>query len=230
MPKSKTIAKKTATKKAVSSSVPVYSVTGAKTGTLQLPKELFGAKINGPLLAQALRVYTNNQKGHWSNTKTRGEVSGSTRKVYKQKHTGRARHGSIKAPIYVGGGVALGPKSRVVELGLPKKMRKAALISALAQKMSEKEVFVISDLEKATGKTKQFSTFAKSVNRESILIISGEHLAMVARAVGNIGKMEFRQAETINVLDIIKHRSLVLTKNAVEKLREKLLDKSQAIL
>lgn len=97
-------ATKVSKSKTSSLSAPVYSLAGTESGSLDLPKEVFGVKVNKNLLAQAVRVYSNNQKGHWSHTKTRGEVTGSTRKIFKQKHTGRARHGSIKAPIFVGGG------------------------------------------------------------------------------------------------------------------------------
>ena len=114
-------------------SVPVYSLLGRAAGTMILPKEIFGKVVNKKLLAQAVRVYMTNQKNMTASTKTRGEVRGSTAKIQRQKGTGKARHGSIRAPIFVGGGVVFGPRTRQVRLELPQKMRKAALLSALLQ-------------------------------------------------------------------------------------------------
>jgi large subunit ribosomal protein L4 len=145
--------------------VTTYSLLGKEAGTLELPKAIFEGEINKALIAQAIRVYTNNEKGHFSNTKTRGEVTGSTRKIYKQKGTGRARHGSIMAPIFVGGGIALGPKSRITNMELPKKMKKAALVAALREKYQTKELSGV-DLGKLSGKTKEVGGFLKGVNQQ----------------------------------------------------------------
>src|SRR3989344_1873864 len=101
---------------------------------MALPKEIFGQEVNTKLLAQAMRVYMTNLKKFTASTKTRGEVRGSTAKIYRQKGTGRARHGAITAPIFVGGGIVFGPKPRKVVLDLPKKMKKAALLAALSDK------------------------------------------------------------------------------------------------
>ncbi|MBI2595903.1 50S ribosomal protein L4 [Candidatus Daviesbacteria bacterium] len=215
-------------------SIPVYSLAGSKTAaSLALPKEIFGAKVNKALLAQAMRVYLNNQKSHWSNTKTRGEVKGSTRKIFKQKGTGRARHGAIRAPIFVGGGIALGPKNRKVVLDLPAKMKNAALVSALAQKADEKQVLGISGLDKASGKTKEMIGLVTRVqsqesSKKSILIVVGEKIENAARAVRNITGVDLLQFDQINAYEVIKHQSLVLTKEAVEKLQGRLLGKKEA--
>src|SRR3989338_7040764 len=144
-------------KKVSGMNVPVYSMVGTSSGTLALPKEFFGAKVNKALLTQALRVYISNQKTHPGSTKTRGEVKGSTAKIYRQKGTGRARHGAIRAPIFVGGGITFGPKPRDVRLTLSKKMKKAALLSAFSLKMREKEILGLSGIDKASGKTKEIS-------------------------------------------------------------------------
>lgn len=209
------------TKKIGAFSVPVYSLAGKEASVMELPKELFGAKVNTALLTQAIHIYQSNQKSHWSHTKTRGEVQGSTRKIWKQKGTGRARHGSITAPIFVGGGIALGPKSRKTTLDLPKKMRKAALISALSQKFSEKLVVGVGGLEKASGKTSEMAKLSKALGGKSILIVSGEKQESVERAVSNLKSVEYSSAEGLNILDIVKFKTLVLTTEAVAKLSER---------
>lgn len=203
--------------------VPVYSLAGNAVGTMSLPKEIFGVKVNTNLLAQAMRVYMNNQKGHFSNTKTRGEVEGSTRKIYAQKGTGRARHGSIRAPIFVGGGIALGPKSRKVILDLPKKMKKASLISALAQKMSEKQILGLSGLDKSSGKTSEMAKLFNKLEKKSILIIGDKNLDNTQRSVRNIQGLSFLSVDQINAYEIVKHQSLILTKEAVDKLQIRLI-------
>ncbi len=232
-------------------SVPVYSLAGSKTTTsLALPKEIFGAKVNKALLAQAMRVYSNNLKSHFAHTKTRGEVKGSTRKIFRQKGTGRARHGAIRAPIFVGGGIALGPKSRKVMLDLPAKMKNAALLSALAQKIAEKAVLGISGLDKASGKTKEMAKFVSSIKppeaslgkvgyqvlredqetknkkqKMSMLIVGDKNYDGILRAVSNIEEVHFLNADQINAYEVIKHQSLVLTREAIEKLQERLIKK-----
>lgn len=204
-------------------SVTVFSLLGKEAGSLDLPKSLFGAEINRALLSQAIRVYLNNQKGHFSNTKTRGEVEGSTRKIYAQKGTGRARHGGVRAPIFVGGGIALGPKSRQGLLELPKKMRKAALISALSQKHLDKDIFAISGLEKATGKTSEISKLLKGMGKKSVLIVSEKSNELANRAARNIKGINLIAAEDINPFEVIKAQSLIFTKGAVEALEKRVL-------
>lgn len=217
-------------------SVSVYSLTGRTVGTLNLPIKVFGQKVNKKLLAQAVRVYLANQKTHWSSTKTRSEVKGSTRKIWKQKGTGRARHGGIRAPIFVGGGIALGPKPRKVILDLPKKMRKKALIHALSQKVKDNEVFGISGLDKATGKTKEMAQLLKQLNSKvnppaggqkakpaSTLIITDKIFENASRALKNIPSVNILPADQLNILEVLKHHSLILTKDATARLETRLL-------
>lgn len=209
--------------KASALSVPVYSLLGKEAGSLDLPKSVFGVEINKALLSQALRVYLNNQKGHFSNTKTRGEVEGSTRKIYRQKGTGRARHGGITAPIFVGGGIALGPKSRKVTLDLPKKMKKASLISALSQKLLDKGIYGISGLDKTTGKTAEFAKFIKNIEKKSALIVTGKVSDLAQRASANLKSINLISANELNALEVIKAQSLIFTKEAVEALEARIM-------
>lgn len=202
-------------------SAPVYSLAGIESGKMSLPASLFGVEINTALLAQAMRVYFTNEQSHWSNTKTRGQVRGSTRKIWKQKGTGRARHGAITAPIFVGGGIALGPKARKTTLDLPKKMKKQALISALSQKQSESEIFGLDTIAGATGKTKEMATFVKTLNKRSVLIVADAGNDNVFRATRNLKGLDFLSVDQLNAFEVINHQSILLTKEAVDILIKK---------
>lgn len=201
-------------------SIPVYSLSGRASGTMSLPKEIFGVEVKKTLLAQAMRVYTTNQKFHTASTKTRGEVIGSTAKIYRQKGTGRARHGAITAPIFVGGGITFGPKFRKVRLDLPKKMRKVALLSALSSKMTDKKVMGISGLEKATGKTKEFAGLLEKLNLKSTLFVTSEKQDNVVRSVRNIPSVTVLPADQMNAYEVLRHQTLLITKEALEVLKK----------
>lgn len=210
---------KTKTEKIVSGlSVPVYSLTGEADGTLSLPKEVFGVKVNKKLLSQAMRVYLTNQKDFTGSTKGRGEVEGSTVKIYRQKGTGRARHGAIRAPIFVGGGIVFGPKPRKVRLNLPQRMKKAALFSALSAKMVEKNVIALSGIEKATGKTKEIKRLIDKLNIKNVLIIVGEKNDNAQRAVRNIPTVHMLPSNQINAYEVLKHKFLMVTKEVIDKI------------
>lgn len=226
MPKKETVTKANTTlaksQKTKSLAVPSYSLEGKEEDSLTLPEKLFGAKVNRPLLSQALRVYLSNQKAHFSNTKTRGEVQGSTKKIRRQKGTGGARHGAIRAPIFVGGGIALGPKFRKVVLSLPKKMKKAALVSALSAKAQRGEVAGISGLEKISGKTAQVAGLFKRLNKKSALIVADGKDEKLSWAVRNLPGIEVLTVDQLNALSVIRRQTLMMTREAVKRLEEKI--------
>lgn len=215
-------AKKVAPKKTVNFSVPLFSLKGTESGSLDLPKELFGKETNENLLAQAVRVYSTNQKNFTGSTKTRGEVTGSTRKIFKQKGTGNARHGAIRAPIFVGGGIVFGPKPRNVRLELPQKMKRTALLQAMSLKASEKQVLGLEGLEKATGKTQEMATLLGKISggkkQKSALIITDSKTDNVVRAVRNLKGADVIPANLVNAYEVLRHELLLVTKSAVEKL------------
>lgn len=227
--KKETIKKSTAKKAKVESrksgslSIPVYSLAGRASGTLVLPKEIFGQKINKNLLVQAIRVYTTNQKIIAGSTKTRGEVTGSTAKIYRQKGTGRARHGAIRAPIFVGGGIIFGPKPRKINLSLPQKMKKAALISALSSKVVDNNIAGLTGLEKASGKTKEIVKLVASVKEKnnSTLIVTADKQDNVVRGAHNIPGIDVLPVYMLNAYEVLKHELLLMTKEAVDKLSGK---------
>lgn len=201
--------------------IPVFSLDGKETGTMNLPEEVFGVKVNRTLLAQAVRVYTTNQKDFTGSTKTRGEVSLTTAKWFRQKGTGRARHGAQSAPIFVGGGIAMGPKPRNVRLDLPKKMKKAALISALSSKVENKNILGVADLNKASGKTKQIAAFLNKLPKsKSALIVTSEKMDNVLKASRNISGVNVLPFTMLNAYEIVKHQLLVLDTETVIKIGE----------
>ncbi len=212
------LVKKVAPRKLTGLSVSMYSLAGKAVGTLALPKEVFGQKVNKKLLTQAIRVYSVNRKTLPGSTKTRGEVEGSTAKIYNQKGTGRARHGALRAPIFVGGGIVFGPKPRRARLELPQKMRKAALVSALSSKMEDKNVIGLSGADKATGKTKEIAELIKNLELKSTLIVVGDKMNNVVRASKNIVNLRILPVTQLNAYEVLKHKSLIIAKEALARL------------
>ena len=202
--------------------VNVIDMKGKVVESMSLPAEIFAAKVNPTLMAQAVRVYLANQRRGTVATKTRGEVDGSTRKIYRQKGTGRARHGSVRAPIFVGGGLVFGPKPRDYSMSLPRKMRRAALFSALTAKLNSGELKVIRGLEGIEPKTKVMYAVLKEVaegkNPSVLLVIpsDGRAVANVTKAVRNIEGVSFLPANQLNTYAVLRAKQLLLMKGAVE--------------
>lgn len=206
-------------------SAPMFDSKGAKAGSMSLPKEIFGAKINKPLMAQAVRVYLANQRQGNASTLTRGEVTGSTKKIYRQKGTGNARHGGKRAPIFVKGGVAHGPHPKDYNLSLPKKMRKAALISALSLRAKDGEIKVLSGLSKMEPKTKNMANLFKKITEENknkkILLVtsaSPKDLGNVYKAGRNIENVQILSANLLNTYEVLKYKNLLFMKESIEVL------------
>lgn len=219
--------KKTAEKTVRSSfSAPMYDSKGAKNGTFALPKEIFGAKINKVLMAQAVRVYLANQRTGTAHTKSRGEISLTSAKWYRQKGTGRARHGAQSAPIFVGGGVAHGPKNKDYSLSLPKKMKKAALYSALSLRLKDGDIKILSGLSKITPKTKLMNQILNKITEDKkgkskILLVTSatpKELTNVYKAGRNIKNVEILNARLLNTYEVLKYKNLFFMKESVEVL------------
>lgn len=162
----------------------VYDTKGKAVESISLPKEIFGVKVNTNLMTQAVRVYLANQRRGTVKTKSRGEVNISTSKIYRQKGTGRARHGAASAPIFVGGGLAFGPRQRDYSLKLSQKMRKTALFSALSSKLKAGEIKIVAGLEKLEPKTKIFANVMKNLSlndkKPQILLVTPPFAPSVA--------------------------------------------------
>jgi large subunit ribosomal protein L4 len=214
----------------------LYNLKGKSTSRVSLPKTVFEEKDNPQLLAQAVRVYLSNQRKAQAKTKTRGEVSGSRIKIWRQKGTGRARHGDRYAPIFVGGGKAHGPSGEAnYKKKLPKKMKSKALAVALSIKAKEKEIRIITGLEKIEGKTKEVADFLKQLaKREKIdkkrprfLLVVAEKMEKVFQAGRNIPNLEISLAQNVHPYQVLNNDLLLLDKKAVKKLEERVSPAAQ---
>lgn len=222
--KTKVTPKPVKAKKLSGLSIEVFDTQGKVIENLELPEKIFGAKINKDLISQAVRVYLANQRMGTSKTKNRGEVHGTTRKVWQQKGTGRARHGSKRAPIFVHGGIAFGPRPRDFSLSLSKKMKTQALFSALSSKFKEKEVKVIEGLDKLEPKTKNVVKTMKNLglnDNKKILLITpvGDKTSSVYRAARNIEGVNVLSANTLNAYKVLDNKLVILMRDAVDSLK-----------
>lgn len=231
--KAEVVAEKSAKKveaKTSSLTIDVLDLEGKVTGKVSLPIEIFGETVNKTLLAQAVRVYLANKRQGNASTKTRGEVDGSTRKIYRQKGTGKARHGSVRAPIFVKGGIVFGPKPRDFSLDLPKKMRRKALFSALSAKVVAGEVKVLAGLEGIEAKTKKFVTTMANVGivaNKKLLVVTAKDPENVKRSARNVTNVSLTAATRLNAYDVLKHKQLLLTKDAIEEMKSHFLAKEK---
>jgi large subunit ribosomal protein L4 len=211
-------------------SLTVYNLKGVASGRVSLPKEIFGVKINDQLMAQAVRVYLANQRRGTLKTKSRGEVAISTRKIYRQKGTGRARHGAASAPIFVGGGIAFGPKPRDFSMKLNQNMRRVALFSALSTKLKDGEIKIITGLEKIEPKTKKMVNVVKKLELnekgQQLLLVTpkaGEDFDNVVKAARNIKGVSIVSSNQLNTYEVLANRQILFMKNAVDSLKETFL-------
>lgn len=221
-PKAKTVKasikveKVTDAKKETGLSVTMLGTDGTAAGKVTLPGELFGSDVNKNLLAQSVRVYLANQREGGAHAKTRGMVEGSTRKIYKQKGTGKARHGSIRAPIFVGGGVVFGPVDRDFHLKLSKSMRRGALVSALSAKRAD--TLVIDGLEDVEPKTKNIVAALSAVGAtDKVLLVVAKDSVGLTRAAQNIGFVTLQNAKDLHPYALITHKKIVFTKKSLEE-------------
>jgi len=201
----------------------VHDLKGKSVGKINLPKEIFGVKVNDKLMAQAVRVYLANQRQGTVSTKTRGEVKGSSRKIYRQKGTGRARHGSIRAPIFVKGGLVFGPKPRDYSMKFPKNMKKAALSSALSAKLRDGEIKIITGFEKIEPKTRVLAQSLKVLGdggkkRKLLLVTPGADAKNVVRAGRNIEGVSILSANMLNAYSVLDTREIFFMKESIDPL------------
>lgn len=205
----------------------VFDLTGKIVGKVSLPEEIFGVKVNKALLAQAVRVYLANQRQGTASTKTRGEVRGSTRKIYRQKGTGRARHGGVRAPIFVHGGLVFGPKPRDYSLKLPQKMRRAALFSSLTVKQQDGKMKFIADLSKITPKAKEFAALLKKLalteKKRKVLVVLHDNNENIRRSAQNISGVVITLAKNLHAYDVLHCYDILFTKESIAVLKENFL-------
>lgn len=200
--------------------VPFYSTAGEANGTLTLSKDIFGQKPNKTLLAQAVRVFLSNQRSAGAKTKGRGEINRTKKKVYRQKGTGGARHGSRSAPIYVGGGIAHGPRGiENYELTLSKRMKKKALVSALSAKAKDGLV-AVADIEKIEPKTGNFAKVLSKIGMTRPVVVHAGSSDLV-RAGKNISSIALVPAVQLNAYMTLAAKSIIFTKDAVSQIESR---------
>lgn len=209
--------------------VDVYSVDGKKQDKkITLPAEIFEGKVNEVLISQAIRVYLSNQRKARAQAKTRSEVRGTRAKVWRQKGTGRARHGDRFAPIFVGGGRAHGPKGNEnYKLRLSKKLRKQALFSSLAKSARQERIVVVEGLSKMEPKTKSMNSLLKGIgiNKKAVIILP-EVIENAIRAGNNIKNLEFFQANQLNTYEILNAGKLIFMKESLDLIKKHYLTKN----
>jgi len=207
-------------------SVSVYDQNGKKSSTSTLPKELFGQKINNQLLSQAVRVHLSNQRSGSASTKTRGEVEGSTRKIYNQKGTGRARHGSIRAHIFVGGGIVFGPRPRIFADKLPQKMKRKSLISALSSQCQSHAISIVAGLETLEPKTKLLASAIRTVtDAPHVLLVITKESQQILRTAKNIPYVHVLFADQLNAYDVLVNNHIIFTKDSLTMLKDFVAEK-----
>jgi len=194
----------------------VRNAAGTPTKQMEVDDSVFGIEPNMPVLHQAFVTGRNNQRAGTAQTKTRGMVQGSTKKVRRQKYTGRSRQGSNRAPHRVGGGVAFGPVQRSYAQALPKKMKRLAIRSALSGKAADGQLVVIDELSFDAPKTKQLMGILRAVGIErSALVVTAQTDRAILASLRNLPKTKTLPAAYLNVVDMMNHQSILMTEEAV---------------
>ena len=201
--------------------IDVKDLTGAVTGSIELSDEIFGIEPNEAAMSTVVRNQLANKRQGTQKTKTRSEVSGGGKRPYRQKGTGRARHGSTRSAQYVGGGIIFGPNPRSYSYTVPKKVKRLALKSALSSKVADQKLIVVENMDLDEVKTATVAKALKAIGagNSSLIVLEGvnKNAELSAR---NIKDVKTALVNTINVMDILKYDSFVATKAAVEKIEE----------
>jgi len=203
----------------------IYNFKGEKIGEIDLPDDIFKLKINEALISQVLRWQLMNSYFPYAHTKTRAEVKGGGRKPWVQKGTGRARHGSIRSPIWVKGGITFGPRNEVNrKLKINKKMKRKAILMVIASKFKENKLFIIDEIQKEINKTKEFDKFFShflkptktSKKKETALLVIPENNDKIFKGVRNLPYADAIEARNLNLLSLLNHKYLFLIKDSIE--------------
>lgn len=203
------------------STAPVVDLAGASQGELELPETVFGAVPHAAAMHQALLRQLANGRQGTHDSKTRSEVSGGGRKPYRQKGTGRARQGSIRAPHYAGGGTVFGPTPRSYRQGMPRKQRRLALRSALSVKAAEGQIRVLDRVELEEPKTRAVTSFLQAVEAgRRVLVVLGSHHDALELSARNLPEVRVILAGNLSVRDLLVAQTVVMTRDAVEHISE----------
>ena len=207
--------------------IELKNISGKAVGSIDLDDSVFGAEVHEHLLWEAVKWQLAKRRAGTASTKRFGEVRGSTKKIYKQKGTGQARHGAKKAPVFVGGGSVFGPKPRDYEYMMPRKAKKAALRAALSLRASEQKIVVLDNFS-TDGKTKSVATALAALGGSTkALIVDAKTNENLVRGARNLAASQWLAPEGLNVYDILRHDTLVLTKDAAQAVTEALKPKQK---
>ena len=201
-------------------SIDVVDIKNSKVGTLELADEIFCTEVRSDLMHSSVRVQLLNRRGGNASTKGRSEVRGGGAKPWKQKGTGRARSGTASSPVWVGGGTVFGPKPKEFALSLNKKTKRAALRSALSMKFKDQNMIVLDDFQLTEPKTKDFVGVLDTLKVGKTLLVLGSDNKNVDLSSRNVCDVKVLRSEGINVYDLLKYETLLMTKDAVAKIEE----------
>ena len=200
--------------------VGLFNKEGKKVGDFQLNENIFGTEINANAMHQVVVALLANKRQGTQSAKTRAEVRGGGIKPWRQKGTGRARQGSIRAPQWIKGGVVFAPKPRDYRMSIPKSMKRVAMVSALTSKVQNNEMVVLESLDFEAPKTKQVVNMLKAFEAKKTLIITAESNENVYKSARNIEGVAVLPVNNINVYDLLKYPTVMVTKDAVTKIEE----------
>jgi large subunit ribosomal protein L4 len=204
----------------------LLNIDGGKSETIDVSDKIMKLKFNHKLIKYVIDWQLNHQKPRTAKTKQRNEIRGSTKKIYAQKGTGQARHASKKAPLFIGGGQAHGPKGAVYKVKkINKKVRKLALAQTLAKKNTDKQLHILSDVKKEVKKTKEFNKFLLNNKLSNVLIVSDKNSEKnFLRSAQNIKNIKIINDEGTNIYDILKFTNVIITSTSMKKIETRLLD------
>ena len=202
--------------------VQVINSSGKKVKEIKAPDEVYAFPAKDHLIYEAVINYRANQRQGTASTKTRGEVRGGGRKPWRQKGTGRARAGSIRSPLWKGGGTTFGPRPRDYSYSLPKKAKKIALKSAISKKLNEKQLLIVDALEMKEPRTKEGATLIIALNVDSALFVDSHENKNLFLSLRNIPRVKAVDTTQLTVYDVMKYKWLVLTTRAFDTVTEKL--------
>jgi len=200
--------------------VAVYNMEGAKVDEIMLSDSVFGVEVNANVLHDVVRAQLSNKRQGTQSALTRAEVSGGGKKPWRQKGTGRARQGSIRAPQWKKGGIVFAPKPRDYHIDVNKKVKRLAMKSALSSKVLDNEIIIIDNLELAEAKTKEMAKVLKNFDIKKALIVLPEKNETIERASSNIKGVKTALVGTLNVYDILKYDKFIITSDACKKVEE----------
>jgi len=205
---------------------PILNIDGTKGSTLEISDKLINLKVNHKLIKFVIDWQLNHSKPRTAKTKQRNQIAGSTKKIVAQKGSGGARHASKKAPLFVGGGIAHGPKGAVYKIKkINKKVRKLALAQTISKKNSDKNLHIIADVKKEIKKTREFNKFLIKNKLANVLIISdSDSMKNINKSARNIKNVKLIKDEGTNIYDLFKYKNVIMTSTSVKKIQERVLN------